>query len=271
MRTISLLKGFLMLAVAVWITGTLSSCTSTRSLIFMQGSFDTAQLSVVNPIEPVIRKGDVLSIIVYSDNPDATKIYNQSLITTASPASSSASSSLGLGSPNSAGYQVDPKGYIVFQGIGKIQVEGLTKAGLKDTLDARLTPFLLNPYYNIRFLNYKFTMLGEVAKPGIISLPGERINLLEAFALAGDMTFYGRRDNVLIIRENNNKREFARLDMTKPEIMKSPYFYLQQNDVVIVEPTKKKIAANDQTVVRNVSLAASLISIIALVYSVLRN
>lgn len=270
MRTISLLKGFLMLAVAVWITGSMSSCTSTRSLIFMQGSFDTAQLSHVNPVEPVIRKGDIISIIVYSDNPDATKIYNQSLIATASSSVAASSLSSGTSSPTAAGYQVDQNGDIVFQGLGKLHVEGLTKAILKDTLDIRLVPYLNNPYYSIRFLNYKFTMLGEVAKPGIINIPGERINLLEAFALAGDMTFYGRRDNVLIIRENNNKREFGRLDMTKPDIMKSPYFYLQQNDVVIVEPTKKKIGATDQTVVRNVSLAATVISLIAVIYSVFR-
>ena len=172
--------------------------------------------------------------------------------------------------PSASGYQVDENGNIMFQGIGLIHIEGLTKAQLKDTLDMRLTPFLQRPYYSIRFLNYKFTMLGELGKPGIINIPGERVNLLEAIAMAGDLTFYGRRDNVLVIRENNNKREFARLDLTKPEIMKSPYFYLQQNDIVIVEPNKKKAAANDAVTVRNISLAATVVSILAVVYSVLK-
>ena len=122
-------------------------------------------------MEPVIRKGDILSIIVYSDNPEATKIYNQSLITTGSVSagnSSSTGSASGLSgaSPSAPGYQVDANGNIVFQGMGLIHVEGLTKAELKDTLDARLTPLLHHPYYNIRFLNYKFTMLGEVGQPG---------------------------------------------------------------------------------------------------------
>ena len=129
--------------------------------------------------------------------------------------------------------------------MGKINVEGLTKADLKDTLDARLTPFLINPYYSIRFLNYKFTMMGEIKKPGIITIPGERINLLQAIAMAGDLRLYASRDSVLIIRETNNKREFARLDLTKPEIMASPYFYIQQNDIMIIQPTKRKVAAND--------------------------
>jgi polysaccharide export outer membrane protein len=244
----------------------------------MQGKFDTAQLSQVNAVEPIIRKGDILSIIVYSDNPKATAIYNQSLIAMPSePASSadnaggSASRVASSGTPSSPGYQVNENGDIMFQGIGLLHVEGLTKAQLIDTLDVRLSPFLTHPYYSIRFLNYKFTMLGEVAKPGVVSIPGERINLLEAIALAGDLTFYGRRDNVLVIRENNNKREFARLDLTKPDIMKSPYFYLQQNDVVIVEPNKRKVPANDVVTARTISIALACVSTFAIVFSLFRN
>jgi len=249
----------------------MSSCGSTKQLVLMQGSFDTAKLSIINPVEPIIRKGDILSIIVYSDNPEATKIYNQSLITTASTtgiASSGVTQAIGGTAPVAPGYQVDVDGNIVFQGLGKIYVEGLTKAALKDTLDARLSPFLQHPYYSIRFLNYKFTMMGEVNHPGVVSIPGERINILEAIALAGDLTFYARRDSVLVIRENNNKREFARLDLRKPEIMASPYFYLQQNDIVIFEPTKKKIAANDVVTTRNITLALAIVSTLTVVYSV---
>ena len=249
-----------------------SSCANIKELTYLQGKFDTAKLSQVNAVEPIIRKGDLLSIIVFSDNPEATKIYNQSLITVGSSAGSgglSGSSSLGS-SPSSGGYQVDENGNIIFQGLGLLHVEGLTKAALKDTLDGRLKEYLTNPYYNIRFLNYKFTMLGEIAKPGIISIPGERINLLEAIALAGDMTFYGRRDNILVIRETNNKRDFARLNITKPEIMASPYFYLQQNDVVIVEANKKKAAVNDQLTYLRLSIATSVISLFVLLYGIFK-
>src|SRR5262249_32918825 len=140
----------------------LSSCGNLRKITYMQGQFDTAKLSQVNAIEPVIRKGDLLSIIVFSDNPDATKIYNQSLIvipnTTLSSASTPGVSTTGAtGSPSAPGYLVDENGDIVFQGLGKLHIEGLTKAQLKDTLDDRLKQFLTNPYYHIRFLNYKFT------------------------------------------------------------------------------------------------------------------
>lgn len=257
-----------------------SSCGNTRHLIYMQGKFDTAALSTVPVKEPVFQKGDIVSIVVYSDNPDATKIYNQALI--AAPSTSVAggesgtigaqagSQSIGGVSPTSGGYLVDENGNVQFQGLGLIHIEGLTRNALRDTLDARLKSFLVHPYYSIRFLNYKFTMLGEIAHPGIYSIPGERVSLLEALGMAGDMTFYGRRDNILVMRENNGKREWARLDITRPDIIGSPYFYLQSNDVVIIEPTKKKVAASDQVTIRNISIATSIVSTLAILYSIFR-
>src|SRR5450432_4322221 len=166
-----LVKNILIAVTGLWIILSLSSCGTTKGYIYMQGKFDTAKLSQISPVQPTIRRGDILSIVVYSDNPEATKIYNQSLITTGNTsiiASSGVTQAVGGSAPTAPGYQVDLDGNIVFQGIGKLHVEGLTKAKLKDTLDARLIPYLQNPYYNIRFLNYTFTMLGEVARPGII-------------------------------------------------------------------------------------------------------
>jgi len=255
------------------VTMLLGSCGNTREVTYMQGAFDTVALSKVKFPEPVIQKGDLLSIIVYSDNPEATKIYNQSLITAASAGASGGGGAEGITgiTPTGPGYLVDENGNIELQGIGLLHVDSLTRAALKDTLNHRLSPYLTNPYYNIRFLNRHYTMLGEVGHPGIFPITEDRINLLEALGVAGDMTFYGRRDNVLVIRETNGKREFARLDLTKPEIIASPYFYLQQNDVIIFEANKKKIVANDQVTTRNVSLAATVISLFAIIYSIFRN
>jgi polysaccharide export outer membrane protein len=262
MRQFPLLRNVLFAVIAFYFIHILISCGTTKGMILVRGPFDTAKLSVVSPIEPIIRKGDILSILVFSDNPDATKIYNQSLVNTGTSQAGNSSAP--------PGYQVDVKGNIVFQGLGEIYVEGLTKAALKDTLDIKLRPFLQHPYYSIRFLNYKFTVMGEVGHPGQVSIPGERINMLEAIALAGDLTGYANRDSVFIIRETNNKREFAWMNLTKPEIMASPYYYIQQNDIIIVEPTRKKSAANDIVTTRNITLGLAIISTIAVLYSIFR-
>jgi len=254
-----------------------SSCANTRHLTYLQGQFDTARLSQINVADALIQKGDILSIIVYSDNPQATALYNQSIISASSAgsdksSSGSATASGGLmgPSPTTAGYQVDEQGNIQFQGLGVLHVEGLNRQGIRALLDSSLKDYLKNPYYTIRFLNYKFTMLGEVARQGVYSIPGDHISILEAIGMAGDLTFFGRRDNILVIRNVNGKREFARLDITKPEIMESPYFYLQQNDVVYVEQTKKKVAANDQVTYRNISIATSVVTVLALLYSIFK-
>jgi polysaccharide export outer membrane protein len=266
-----------------------SSCGTTRPYTYMQGQFDTVKLSQVPPLgDPIIRKGDLLSIIVYSDNPAFTAIYNQPVTGGSGSAAPQVSGGGGSdagggggsvtsgistpagGSPGSGGYLVDEQGNIEFQGVGLLHVEGLSRSILKDTLSNRLREYLKNPYFTIRFLNYRFTMLGEISRPGIFNIPNEHINLLEAIGLGGDLTFYGRRDNVLVIRENNGKREYGRLDLTKPEVMASPYFYLQPNDVVYIEQSKKKIAANDQVTQRNLALIVSLISVTAILYNIFK-
>jgi polysaccharide export outer membrane protein len=275
MRSYFRLKLLLTLGVAVvGLAGVLPSCTNTRNLVYMQGQFDTAKLREVSVKENIIQKGDLLSIIVYSDNPEATKIYNQPLITTAGSGASGAGAGATEGlagvAPTSGGYLVDEKGNIEFQGLGLLHVDSLGKRQLEDTLIEKLKNFLVNPYVTVKFLNYRFTMLGEVAHPGIFSIPGNRVSLLEALGIAGDMTFYGRRDNILVIRETNGVRQWARLDITKPDIMASPYFYLQTNDVVIIEPNRKKVAANDQTALRDITIASSIISTLALLYTIFK-
>src|ERR1700754_1871355 len=170
-----------------------SSCANTRHLTYIQGSFDTASLSNYKVPETVIQKGDILSIIVYSDNPLATAIYNQTILSMTGTAmsaqgssgctgSSSSGSSSG-GSPASPGYLVDDQGNIQMQGLKSFHIEGLTKQQLTDTLNSRLDEKnggpLMNPYYKIRFINSHFTLLGEVTHPGIFSIPGEHVNLFE--------------------------------------------------------------------------------------------
>lgn len=274
-----MLKTFIQLSCICLLVASLTSCTNTRRLQYMQGSFDTAALSQYSIPEAVIQQNDLLSIVVYSDNPLATAIYNQPLggsggsgTTATGTSSESGASGGGSASPgiSSGGYLVDGEGNIQFQGIGVLHVEGLTKKGLKALLDSSLKTYLQNPYYSIRFLNYKITVIGDVAHPAIFSIPAERVNLLEALGLAGDLNITARRDNVLIIREQNGKREYGRIDLTRPDIFTSPFYQLKQNDVVYVDLTRNKAVAADQTTVRNIGIATSIISTIAIVLTVLR-
>ena len=247
----------------------MSSCVSTRPLQYMQGSFDTAKLSAYSIPQPIIQKGDLLSIVVYSDNPVATAIYNQSGVAASPGLQVAEAATVGMSLP-SQGYLVDELGDIRFQSIGTLHVEGLTKTQLTDTMNTRLKNWLTNPYCNIRFLNYKITVIGDVAKPAVYTIPSERVNVLEAVGLAGDLNITARRDNVLVIREQNGKRTWGRIDFTKPDIFTSPYYQLQQNDVVYVDLSKAKAVAGDPTTLRNVSIATSIVSTIAIVITVLR-
>lgn len=257
--------------VAVGFLFAFASCTGSRKahkeLLYLQGNLDTMPNLKVPPKEVTFQKGDLLSIVVYSDNPEATVIFNQQQFV---PGSSNSSASTG---PTVAGYLVDENGNIHFQSLGTIHVEGLTKAQLQQQLSERLSTYLKNPYVTIRFLNFRFTVIGEVTKPGTYTVPQEKVSILEMLGLAGDMTFYGRRDNILVIREKNGERQFGRLDLRRSDIFQSPYFYLQQNDVVLIEANPKKTTANDQATLRKLSIVtgiASLVSATAIIINIFR-
>lgn len=252
----------------------IQSCATPRELRYLQGTFDTTALRDVLFRNQLIQKNDLLSIVVYSDNATATALYNQPVGNTASMANGSiiggevSSSAAAL---PSGGYLVGLNGEIEFPQLGRLHVEGLSKDQLVDLLNSKLKDkTLTNPYYSIRFLNFKVTMVGEVVRPGMYTIPSERINIIEAIGLAGDLTFYGQRTNILVIRETNGRREFGRLDITKPEVFNSPYFYLQQNDIILVDLNKRKVGANDNSLIRNVSIVGTIVSTFAILLSVLR-
>jgi polysaccharide export outer membrane protein len=141
---------------------------------------------------------------------------------------------------------VDANGAIELPLIGSLKVAGLTTMQARDTIKAKLTKYLKEPTVNIRFLNYKISVLGEVQRPSVYVIPNETITLPEALGLAGDMTIYGKRGNVLIIRDNNGKKEFGRVDLNSRDLFSSPYYYLHANDVVYVEPSAGRIAQTDK-------------------------
>jgi polysaccharide biosynthesis/export protein len=215
-----------------------SSCASTKKVVYFNNIQDSELPAGVENIEPLIQKNDLLSISVSSLNPEATKIFNTPNVTdTEAPDFSGRATSL-------SGYLVNSQGYIQFPILGNIKAVGLTKRQLKENLTKSLTErkLLVDPIINIRYLNYRVTVLGEVAHPTVVNAPNEKITLLEALGLAGDLTIYAKRSNVLVIREVENKKIIKRINLNSTELFNSQYYYLQPNDIVYVEPDKAKVA-----------------------------
>lgn len=220
------------------------SCTSPKKVVYFNGLGNDEFVGSDISLEPTIQKNDLLSISVSSLNPEATEIFNVSNVS-----ATQASTATGIQS-QASGYLVDQDGFIYFPILGKIKAAGMTKKALKEYITSELTnrKYLLNPNVDIRYLNYKVSVLGEVARPSVFTIPNEKITLLEALGLAGDMTIYGKRKNVLLIRETDGVRKTIRIDLTSSELFTSPYYYLQSNDIIYVEPGKSKIASTNRAV-----------------------
>jgi polysaccharide biosynthesis/export protein len=218
----------------------LTACVNSRNVAYFKDVEDSVIPTEVKSIEPLIQKNDLLSISVNSLNPEASKIFN-------SPNESDAQSvNMSVGRTTSvSGYLVNSDGFIQFPILGNIKAAGLTKKQLKDEISRNLVnrKLLLDPIINIRYLNYKVTVLGEVSNPTVVNAPNEKISLLEALGLAGDLTIYAKRNNIMVIREEEGKRIVKRINLNSKDFLTSPYYYLQSNDIVYVEPDKAKVAS----------------------------
>lgn len=250
-----------------------SSCGNIKNLQYVQGTFDTARLSKIQFKEPIIQQGDLLGITLYSDDPVATATMSAqqtNSIKSSTSVAGASDASAASGVPSS--FLVSEDGFIRLYKLGMIKVAGLTKKQLADTLIQKYVQFdlLTHPYVEIRFLNYKITLIGEVNRPGTYSFPTEKISVFDAIGMAGDITVYGKRSNVMVIREADGVRQFAQLDLSKPEIFGSPYYYLQQNDMVIVDVARNKAIVNDQITTRNITVAASVLATIAIFINIFR-
>lgn len=168
------------------------------------------------------------------------------------------------------GYLVDQNGYIDFPVLGQLKVEGLTLEETKALIYERLEEFLKEPVVNVRYLNLKITVLGEVNTPGLIRLSNKRVTILEALGMANDLSDYANRNNVLVIREEEGRRTYTRLDLQSAEIFTSPYFYLQQNDVIYVEPIQARIATVADPAQRIISYTTAGLSLISLIIALSR-
>jgi len=223
----------------VFLAAILFSCGNTSKLVYFNNTDQNSFPGSAGALEPVIQKNDLLSITVSSLNPEASAIFNAPNISASGIYTTTA-----IGNSSPAGYLVNQDGKISFPMLGELQVTGMTKSKLSEHLTRQLTEkkLLVDPIVNIRFLNFRVSVLGEVSRPGVYSVPNEKLTLLEALGLAGDITIYGKKDNVLVIREGNDgQKTLKRLDLNSTEVLNSPYYYLRSNDVVYVEPSQNRV------------------------------
>lgn len=236
---ISLLIGFVSLSL-------MTSCVQTKQIVYFQG--DTTRyiaLSAPTSVVKTIKASDILAIMVTSLDVESNTTLNFPNISTLTV--SNYSSTGGMGRSQPAGYFVDSLGYVVMPLIGKVKVKDLSLNIASDTIANRLKQYLKDPSVSIRILNHKFSVLGEVNRPSVYNLLEDRVTILEALGMAGDLTIFGKRDNILLIREQKDgERELVRIDITKRDILQSKYYYIQPNDVIYVEPLKTKATATDQ-------------------------
>jgi polysaccharide export protein, bexD/ctrA/vexA family len=227
-------KLFTPIIVCFMVLTIISSCVSTKDVPYMKNA-DIVDLTPSRGLyDAKIMPKDLLTITVSTLNADASAPFN-----------GGSTSIVAQGNSNTAstqGYLVDNNGDIEFPLVGKIHVAGLTKTLCQEAIRERIAPYLAKterPLVTVRMSSYRITVLGEVKGPGVIPVTTEKISVLEAIASAGDLSIYGRRDNVMLIREDSNgQKSIHRLNLNDANIINSPYFYLQQNDVLYIQPNK---------------------------------
>lgn len=238
----------------------LLSCKPQQSMPdYLDQVNDTTGKGVVKVTDLKIQKGDILSVQInsLSTKPEADAIFNL-------PAAEGSTVS---------GYLVDMQGNIEHHRLGTIHAEGLTKQELAAEIKKRLTApveLLTNPTVIIRFTNFRVNILGEVARTGQITVPGERLTILEAITLAGGVTEYGKKNDIKIIREINGQRETGYIDLTSKDIFDSPYYNLAQNDIILVSPSKQRLKEMDQQkTFQKVSYALGIVMAVATLTNIL--
>ena len=237
-----------------------TSCVSKKDIIYFQND-DINQANVSNSYKTIIKPDDLLQITITALDIEAVKPFNLAAVTY----SSTSNSAIGVAQQQT--YLVDTNGEIEFPVLGKLKIGGLTRNQTIDFLKNKLSPnYIKKPNINIKIANYKISILGDVKNAGSYNIPNERITILDALALAGDVNISGQRNNLLIIREENNMKVQYRVDLRSNKLLTSPVYYLQQNDVVYVEPNYARIqsASSNSSTSLFISITGLIITIVSL-------
>ena len=252
----------------------LSSCTSYKRMGYLKDveTLSSEQLATAGKLyTPKVMPGDLLTINVNATNPAVALPFNLPLTPVHGNGIGGMSNMVG-----SQAYLVDSDGNINFPVIGKLHIAGYTRTDLEKMLKEKIYPEYIiseEPIVTVRFVNYSISILGEVNRPGAYQFPSEKVNLLDALAMAGDLTIYGKRDNILLKRENaDGSNKFVRLNLQDKNLVLSPYFYMQQNDVIYVEPNKAKGNSSGIGSMENmtISIVGTLVSVATLLITVFK-
>lgn len=242
----------------------LVSCKSRKDVVYLQDVVPLKQQEIEQRFEVYIHEDDLLAIMVNSKDPELALPFNMPMVSYQIGYNSSAQQKV-------LGYLVDVNGDIDFPILGKLHVAGLTRLELRELIKNKLIEgdLIKDPVVTVQFLNFKVSVMGEVARPGSFNIQGDRITLLEALSMAGDLTIYGRRDRVAVIREKDGQRTILFHDLRSADVFTSPCYYLQQNDIVYVEPNKAKSEQSGINQNNSVSVWLSAVSVLAAVASLI--
>jgi polysaccharide export outer membrane protein len=247
----------------------LHSCTPKYRMTYFKDLSDSTYTTIKldNKTEQRIKVDDVVSIKVSTLNAESNTLFNEGVLASASTKSGITSSSL------SEGYKVDKNGDINFPVLGKIHIADKTLEEARDLVAQKISGQVKDPIVNVRLLNAQVTIVGEVGMPGVVNISERKTSLLEAIGKAGDIKATGRKDNVLLIRENGTQREMVRLNLNSINTITSPYYYLQQNDLIVVEPTKRqeRMAQGQPDALALTTLSLTSVSTLLNVYSIILN
>lgn len=228
-----------LLAFAVKLMG----CVSPKQLAYFQNLSNQPDSILIKRFKPTIQPGDLISIQVSSLNPEASQFFNPYLGQSLPVSSINATPTTPF--PTLPGYLVADDSTISLPIVGKIMVVGQTNSTAAERIRLKIKDYVKEPTVSVHNQNFRVSVLGEVVRPSTFNIANEHLTLPEALGLAGDLTIYGRRDNVLVVREEGGKRCYARLDLTKRDVFMSPYYYLHPNDVVYIEPGKARVAGSN--------------------------
>ena len=234
------------------------SCTISKNFkhyVYLADSIKASHLSVQQYQIPKLRIGDRLQITVTALNIQAAQAFNQTYVN--------------IGNLSN-GYLINNSGNIQFPQIGNVKVEGLTTDSVEKVLETKLVEYLNNPVVTCNQINFNINIIGEISKPGIVTVPDGKMTIIEAIARSGDLTLYGKRENILVIREKDGKREFGRVDLTSNNVFNSPYYYLEQGDVVYVDVNENKLLGADILQQKRLNMVTLVISVITAIL-VLKN